>query len=529
MQLNNILSLLKGVKKSSSGYTALCPGHEDRKNSLKVDAADDGKILLRCHTGCSFNDIVKSLNLKPSDLMPENRKFQNSETVYKISLPSGGEVEHVRIDEPGGKRFIWRNNGNMGLGGLKLRELPLYKPSVKVPSDGPVIITEGEKASIAAAKLGFRSYGTVSGASSCPGRSALEVCRDEDVVLWCDQDVPGRAHMAKVKEQLNGIAKSVVIIETGNDKDDAADFKGTLADVEEIIRQASGERKTTLLADSALGAMKSLARYSANDTSDRIPFGITKMDYAMRGGMMIGALYLLGAPSGHGKTTLLQGCGIHCARTRGPVLFVSPEMSGEELAEREAVRLSGVSINDIAPWKHANDRLPNLVKMESAIEIIKKERLPIHVVEDTDITMADINKIAANIKDLKLVIVDYAQEIADRTETARYLAVGEVGKAAIVIGKKYKVPVMVASQVNVFQEGTKKNYTFRETKDLEHRAHCSMMMEVIRAEEPNEYGYCDIVSARIFARKNRSGPVFSVDVDYNPATFTIGNKKIEAY
>ena len=206
-------------------------------------------------------------------------------------------------------------------------------------------------------------------------------------------------------------------------------------------------------------------------------------------------------------------------------MFVSPEMSGTELAEREAIRMSGVSIFDISPAKNPNVRLPNICKLEDAAKIVKEERLPIHVVDDTDITMSEIGKLAAQIKNIKLVIVDYAQEIADRASTAaRYLAVGEVGKEAIALGKELKVPVLVASQVNVFSEGSEKNYAFRETKDLEHRAHCSMIMEVERAKQPNKYGYYEVKSTRIFARKNRSGAVFTVDVDYNPALFTIQNK-----
>ena len=101
---------------------------------------------------------------------------------------------------------------------------------------------------------------------------------------------------------------------------------------------------------------------------------------------------------------------------------------------------------------------------------------------------------------------------------------GEVGKDAIVLGKTLGVPVLVASQVNVNKDGGDLEYAFRETKDLEHRAHCSMIMEVKRSKMPNKYGYYDIESARVFARKNRSGAVFSVDLDYNPALFTIGNK-----
>lgn len=124
-----------------------------------------------------------------------------------------------------------------------------------------------------------------------------------------------------------------------------------------------------------------------------------------------------------------------------------------------------------------------------------------------------------------MVIVDYAQEVADRgANVARYLAVGEVGKSAIKLGKELNIPVVVASQVNVFKgDGGATDYAFRETKDLEHRAHASMIMEIKRSQQVNQHGYHDVESARIFARKNRSGPLFDVPVDYRPATFLIAD------
>ena len=31
---------------------ARCPAHDDRKPSLSIRDADDGKVLVRCHAGC---------------------------------------------------------------------------------------------------------------------------------------------------------------------------------------------------------------------------------------------------------------------------------------------------------------------------------------------------------------------------------------------------------------------------------------------------------------------------------------------
>lgn len=526
MKIEQLLSRLSGVKRSGSGYTAKCPAHEDRKNSLGLSPGEDRRILLNCYAGCRPEDIVSALGLTMRDLMPDDNGPSRDETVYRFTIGPMDIVEHVRIDEPGGKRFIWRRNGQSGLQGLKVRDVPLFRPGENGDEKGPVVICEGEKSAIAAGKLGLNAYGTACGASSCPSSNVLRpVCADRKVILWADNDKPGREHMERVRAALAGISKSTKIITTGGQKEDAADFKGTKADFMAMV--STHDKRVSILADSVDQMIASLSRYSNADFSDRVPTGLRKIDYALRGGMMPGALYLVGAPSGHGKTTLLQGIASFAAKKGNPVLFVSPEMSGEELAEREAVRTSSVSVNQVAPQKDAAHKVAALMKISDAGDSIKRERLPIYIVEDPNVTMSDINEIARGIDGLRLVIVDYAQEIANRNATtARYLAVGEVGKDAIILGKELHVPVMVASQVNVFKgERGGLEYAFRETKDLEHRAHCSMIMEVKRSETPNSLDFYDIESTRIFARKNRSGAIFSVEVDYRPSTFTIKDKQ----
>lgn len=66
--LGLVLDKLEGVKPSSSGYTARCPGHEDRQNSLSVSAGEDGRVLLKCFSGCETAHVVAALGLEMRDL-----------------------------------------------------------------------------------------------------------------------------------------------------------------------------------------------------------------------------------------------------------------------------------------------------------------------------------------------------------------------------------------------------------------------------------------------------------------------------
>ena len=64
--IKNILPKLKGVKKSGDQkWKALCPCHDDQNQSLSI-TDDNGKVLLFCHAGCKFEDIIKKLQITPS-------------------------------------------------------------------------------------------------------------------------------------------------------------------------------------------------------------------------------------------------------------------------------------------------------------------------------------------------------------------------------------------------------------------------------------------------------------------------------
>jgi hypothetical protein len=63
----DIPRLLKRVRRSGKGWTAQCPAHEDKENSLSVHHRD-GKWLLKCHAGCTWEEIIAAVGLVPGDL-----------------------------------------------------------------------------------------------------------------------------------------------------------------------------------------------------------------------------------------------------------------------------------------------------------------------------------------------------------------------------------------------------------------------------------------------------------------------------
>jgi hypothetical protein len=63
----DLLAHLKGIRTSGDGWTALCPSHVDRRNSLSVHHRD-GRWLLKCHAGCEWRQIINALGLDANAL-----------------------------------------------------------------------------------------------------------------------------------------------------------------------------------------------------------------------------------------------------------------------------------------------------------------------------------------------------------------------------------------------------------------------------------------------------------------------------
>lgn len=72
--IDKVLQRLESVKKTAPDrWIARCSAHDDRRPSLSIREADDGKVLLHCFAGCGAAEIVTALGLSLADLFPGDR------------------------------------------------------------------------------------------------------------------------------------------------------------------------------------------------------------------------------------------------------------------------------------------------------------------------------------------------------------------------------------------------------------------------------------------------------------------------
>lgn len=84
--IEEILSKLEGARQvRPNHWMAKCPAHDDHTPSLSIKVAEDEKILLYCHAGCTLEDICFALGIKVKDLFPE--KGGGSKSILRNAVP----------------------------------------------------------------------------------------------------------------------------------------------------------------------------------------------------------------------------------------------------------------------------------------------------------------------------------------------------------------------------------------------------------------------------------------------------------
>lgn len=75
MSAANFLSRLDRVRKTGPNrWTARCPAHEDRSPSLTISELDTGKVLIKCHAGCEFEQVIGAVGVEASEMFPQREK-----------------------------------------------------------------------------------------------------------------------------------------------------------------------------------------------------------------------------------------------------------------------------------------------------------------------------------------------------------------------------------------------------------------------------------------------------------------------
>ena len=242
MHAVELATLIQSAKSSGAGYVGLCPSHDDQRASFSFKDGNRG-VLVKCHAGCSTEQICEALQLKPSDLFFDAPMRHAPPAVPHI------DTTYAYCDEQGDLlyevvRFApkdFRQRRPDGVGGWAWNLQGVRRVCYALPkllAHPMVFIAEGEKDVDRLWSLGLPATCNSGGAGKWADEltGQLVAAGIETVVILPDHDASGRAHADTVARSCHtaGLTVKIVILPDLPPKGDVSDWLDREGTVEQL-------------------------------------------------------------------------------------------------------------------------------------------------------------------------------------------------------------------------------------------------------------------------------------------------------
>lgn len=245
--------------------------------------------------------------------------------------------------------------------------------------------------------------------------------------------------------------------------------------------------------------------------------GYQRLDELL-GGLKKGELFILAGRPGTGKTAFALNVALNIAKGGFKVLFVSLEMSYEQICGRALSILSKVSLGYIV---HAKLSQQSIDDCKRAADTFKD--LPLFIKDCSFITIASLKTTIRQLKrnqGVDLVIIDYLQLIESTSNKYdnRETEISRISRGLKLLAKELDVPIIALSQLSrdiEKRKDTPKLSDLRGSGALEQDADQVAILYTPAEEDPT-----NIV---LYLEKNRNGAVGEVCLFFNNKIVTFGN------
>lgn len=228
MTSDEVVAILH-AERSGNGWRASCPAHEDSNPSLSISEGDGGQLLLRCHAGCDFRDILAAIRRRNNGtgITSDNNTGNGSNGIHNEEARTSRRIvaTYTYTNESGEilyqtvrfapKNFRQRRPDGVGswiwsIEGVR-RVLYNLRPLRGEPQ---VFVVEGEKDVQALCALGVVATTNVCGAGkwSDTYTDQLLAAGVRRVVILPDNDQAGQDHAMKVGRSCVAAGLSVKIV-----------------------------------------------------------------------------------------------------------------------------------------------------------------------------------------------------------------------------------------------------------------------------------------------------------------------------
>lgn len=258
-----------------------------------------------------------------------------------------------------------------------------------------------------------------------------------------------------------------------------------------------------------------------------IKTGFTELDNKL-GEISKGDLVIIGARPSMGKTTFAQNLAADMMVNQSlPVLFVSIEMRGNQIAQRMISGIGGIELRKVLTGQ-INYNSDDLQRVNSAASVLDKA--PLMIDDNNRSTVSSIRRSARQVQNkygkVGAIFIDYIQKITPITKNSNGRSdkeLGEISNELKRIAGDFNCPVFALAQLNrnLEQRPNKRpvNADLRESGELEQDADIIMFIyrDEVYNRESKEAG-----TAEIIIGKARNGSIGTVRLatDLAKSTFT---------
>lgn len=219
-RFNFLLSKLQNISVNGNQAKASCPAHRDQKPSLEITLRPDDKINIKCHVGCDWIDILKSIDLSPTFLYTPDKRLGKQGTrdpskkrivkIYQYRKLNGHPAYQAVRFEP--KDFRMRQDEKVwSMKGVSMVPYNLPEVHRAIGKEQVILFVEGEKDADNGMQLGFTTT-TVAGGNGKWREEYAEYFQDADLVFLPDNDAPGISGVLKIAKKLRNIARRIRIL-----------------------------------------------------------------------------------------------------------------------------------------------------------------------------------------------------------------------------------------------------------------------------------------------------------------------------
>lgn len=284
------------------------------------------------------------------------------------------------------------------------------------------------------------------------------------------------------------------------------------------------------MADVLTHAYDLVKEYLSTERPKPFATGLKNLDKALNGGLFPGTLNILGGRPGEGKTTLALQIGMEMAKQGGRVLFISLEMSQQELIERLLCARLERSQTEL---RFMQDEGVLEKASTNFLDELKKSFL--HIVDDQG---ADLNGIKALLKAKEeagepppqLLVVDHLQMVWLPETQQRTDAIATYLRELKDLAKERDMAVIVCSQINrsvYSQKGNGNGGYVPAAHNLKSSGAIEELADLVLLgyrknldQDLDEVGAMKDIEYEIKIAKHRRGPMTHLTMLFRPPCFT---------